>query len=195
MLEVRTARMSGGKRPNGGRPRNLTPPIRNLRGVLACNTGDLPIYTLIMTYLAVPIGSKSTDEAAEQIKAAKKAGAEMLELRTDYLAGLDVEKMRTVLAAAKKTSLPVIVTCRDKAQGGAAVLPSQLRTRILVEAIGAGADFVDCEFDNFVLSDTNEKITAALNEHDGVGLILSAHRFEGPFSNTAGVYEEIVRTE
>ena len=148
-----------------------------------------------MTYLAVPIGSKNTDEAAEQIKAAKKAGAEMLELRTDYLADLDVEKMLTVLAAAKKTSLPVIVTCRDKAQGGAAVLPWQLRTRILVEAIGAGADFVDCEFDNFVLSDTNEKITAALNEHDGVGLILSAHRFDGPISNPAGVYEEIVRTE
>lgn len=148
-----------------------------------------------MTYLAVSTGSKSTDEAAEQIKAAKKAGAEMLELRTDYLAGLDVEKMRTVLAAARKTSLPVIVTCRDKAQGGDADLPSELRTRILVEAIGAGADYVDCEFDNFVLSDTNEKITAALNEHDGVGLILSAHRFEGPFSNPAGVYEEIVRTE
>ncbi len=148
-----------------------------------------------MTYLAVPIGPKSIDEAAEQIKAAKKAGAEMLELRTDYLADLDIEKMLTVLAAARKTLLPVIVTCRDKAQGGAADLPSQLRTRILVEAIGAGANFVDCEFDNFVLSDTNEKITAALSEHDGVGLILSAHRFEGPFSNPAGVYEEIVRTE
>ncbi len=155
----------------------------------------MSIYVLIMTYLAVSIGPKSIDEAAEQIKAAKKAGAEMLELRTDYLAGLDVEKMRAVLAAAKKTSLPVIVTCRDKAQGGAADVPLELRTRILVEAVGAGADFIDCEFDNFVLTDTRAEITAALSEHDGVGLILSAHRFDGPFSNPAGVYEEIVRTE
>ncbi len=42
-----------------------------------------------MTYLAVAIGPKSIDEAAERIKAAKKAGAEMLELRTDYLVDLD----------------------------------------------------------------------------------------------------------
>jgi len=148
-----------------------------------------------MTYLAVSIGAKSIDEAAEQIKAAKKAGAEMLELRTDYLADLDVARMLTVLAAAGKTALPVIVTCRDKAQGGAADLPLELRTRILVEAVGAGADFIDCEFDNFVLTDTHAKITAALSARDGAGLILSAHQFDSPFSNPAGVYEEIVRTE
>ena len=138
----------------------------------------MSIYVLIMTYLAVSIGTKSIDEAAEQIKAAKKAGAEMLELRTDYLAGLDVARMRTVLAAAMRTSLPVIVTCRDKAQGGAADLPSELRTQILVEAVGAGADFIDCEFDNFVLTDTRAKITAALSARDGAGLILSAHQFD-----------------
>lgn len=134
-------------------------------------------------------------EATEQIKSAKKAGAEMLELRTDYLADIDVEKMQTVLAAAKKTSLPVIVTCRDMAQGGKADLPAQLRRQILAEAIRAGADYIDCEFDNYVLSETQDLLREALEANPNTGLILSAHSFEGPFKDLAATYEEIVAFE
>ncbi|MBE0534972.1 MAG: shikimate dehydrogenase [Phycisphaerae bacterium] len=148
-----------------------------------------------MTYLAVSIGSETVETAAEQIKAAKKAGAEMLELRTDYLADLDVEKIRALLAAARKTALPLLVTCRDRVQGGAAELSPELRTRILVEAIGEGADFIDCEFDNFVLADTHEKIRAALAERPQTGLILSTHDFSGPLTNTAKVFNDIARAE
>jgi len=148
-----------------------------------------------MTYLAVSIGPKSIEEAAEQIKAARKAGAEMLELRTDYLADLDVKKALTVLSQARKTSLPVIVTCRDKAQGGATDLPLELRVQVLTEAVAKGADFIDCEFDNFVLTDTRNKIVSALNEHPATRLILSAHRFDGPFASVSDVYEQIIRTE
>ena len=41
-----------------------------------------------MTHLTVPIAAKDFDQAAKQIKAAIAAGAEMLELRTDYLENL-----------------------------------------------------------------------------------------------------------
>ena len=44
-----------------------------------------------MTYLAVPIAAKTLQEAEEQIQAAVAAGAELLELRTDYLVHLSVE--------------------------------------------------------------------------------------------------------
>ena len=148
-----------------------------------------------MTYLAVPIGAENAAAAAEQIKAAKKAGAEMLELRTDYLAELDVEKMQAVLAAAKKTTLPVIVTCRDKAQGGEGDWPVQLRRQILAEAITAGADYIDCEFDNYVLSETQDLLKETLKARPETGLILSAHSFDGPFKDLASTYEEIVSFE
>ena len=161
----------------------------------ACNVCDSRIYVFIMTYLAVAIAAENAAEASGQIKAACKAGAEMLELRTDYLGDCDVEKVRTVLAAAKKTPLPVIVTCRDKAQGGAADLPSELRTRILAEAVTSGADYIDCEFDNFVLGEIRGKLTAALDARPDAGLILSAHNFSGPFENPAAVYEEIAAAE
>ncbi len=147
-----------------------------------------------MTYLAVSIGSETVDAAVEQIREAKKAGAEMLELRTDYLAGCDVQKVRSVLAAGRKTGLPVIVTCRDAAQGGAAELSVEQRAQLLAEAIAAGADFVDCEFDNFS-GDTRDKVKAALANRPKAGLILSAHDFAGPFADPAKLYNEIIRAE
>jgi 3-dehydroquinate dehydratase/shikimate dehydrogenase len=91
--------------------------------------------------------------------------------------------------------LPVIVTCRDKAQGGAADLPSELRTRILIEALDGGADYIDCEFDNFVLGEIREKLTAALDARPDSRLILSAHNFSGPFDDPGAVWEEIAAAE
>ena len=37
----------------------------------------------------------------------------MLELRTDYIDALDTEKLKELIASAKKTALPIIVTCRE----------------------------------------------------------------------------------
>ncbi|MHC4722220.1 MAG: type I 3-dehydroquinate dehydratase, partial [Planctomycetota bacterium] len=68
-----------------------------------------------MTYLAVPIAAKNLDQAAQQIKEARVAGAEMLELRTDYLENLSVSAVEKLIADAKDTDrkpMPIIVTCR-----------------------------------------------------------------------------------
>ncbi|NIA17532.1 MAG: type I 3-dehydroquinate dehydratase [Planctomycetes bacterium] len=73
----------------------------------------------VMTYLTVPISAEDIDSAGKQMVAAAKAGAEMLELRTDYLHGLGVELLKKLIASAKETNLPIIVTCRDRKQGGA----------------------------------------------------------------------------
>jgi 3-dehydroquinate dehydratase/shikimate dehydrogenase len=148
-----------------------------------------------MTNLAAAIGAQTAETAAEQIRAAKKAGAEMLELRTDYLADPDAEKMKAVLAAARKSGLPVIVTCRDKAEGAAVDLPQPLRTEILAEAVLAGADFIDCEFQKYKDPDTRDRIKAALAERPKAGLILSAHSFSGPFPNASKTVSDIMRAE
>lgn len=150
-----------------------------------------------MTYLAVPIAAKSFDEAIGQINTAIKQGAELLELRTDYLISLDVELVQKLIAAAKesgKKPLPLIVTCRSKSQGGAIDYPDKTRLDILTAAIKAGADFIDFEYESFRNMNNQEKIRLALSQRSKTGLILSAHNFQKPFDDLSGLYRHITAT-
>ncbi|MEJ2647504.1 MAG: hypothetical protein P8016_03725 [Sedimentisphaerales bacterium] len=61
-----------------------------------------------MTYLAIPISAKNSDQAQEQIKAASAAGTEMLEFRLDYLEGLSVELTKKLISEYKSSK-----KCRD----------------------------------------------------------------------------------
>jgi 3-dehydroquinate dehydratase/shikimate dehydrogenase len=139
-----------------------------------------------MTYLAVPISAQSTDQAGRQIAHAVSAGAEMLELRTDYLDRLDTDSVSALIAAAKGSipaSVPVIATCRDPREGGVGNHPEALRIEVLLAAIEAGADFVDLEYANFLQPQIGQKIRAALSSHPSSRLILSAHDFQGKFAD------------
>jgi 3-dehydroquinate dehydratase/shikimate dehydrogenase len=145
-----------------------------------------------MTYLAVPIAPKSLQEAEEQTKAAVAVGAEMLELRTDYLVHLSVDLALQVIGAARQLapSLPIIVTCRDYHQGGALRHSNQLRTDVLTAAVRAGADYIDVEYDNF----QSEAIRGKLGVEISMGatkLILSTHNFQTKFKNITKLYWEI----
>ena len=144
-----------------------------------------------MTYLAVPIAGKDLKSCKEQIAAACEAGAEMLELRTDYIEAIDINKLKELIAAAKQTGLPIIVTCRDTAQGGQNNLPALLRRQILAEAVKLGADLIDCEFVNFLKEDFGQTIKKALAENKKTKLILSEHNFKEPIENLYEIYEEI----
>jgi len=123
--------------------------------------------------------------------AAVKAGAEMLELRTDYLEAIDIDKLKTLIATAKQTNLPIIVTCRDAPQGGQNNLPALLRSQILTEAIKLGADLIDCEYVNFKQKDFGQAIKKALAENKKTRLILSAHNFKESFESLDGIYEQM----
>jgi 3-dehydroquinate dehydratase/shikimate dehydrogenase len=146
-----------------------------------------------MTYLAVPIAPKSLAEAKEQIKAAVAAGAEMLELRTDYLVHLSVDLAWQFIDAARQLvpDLPVIVTCRDYHQGGALRHSNQLRTNVLAAAIRTGVDYVDLEYDNFKSEAIRGKISVALSDGANTRMILSAHNFQTKFRNIRRLYNEI----
>ena len=144
-----------------------------------------------MTYLAVPIAGEDVCAAGSQIKSARKAGAEMVELRTDYLAELNADNVRKMIKSAKATKLPMIVTCRDKAQGGAGDWPMQLRAEILVAAVEAGVDYIDCEYDNFLIGDVRDAIEGAMAKQGDVRLILSAHNFAGAFDDLGALYDDI----
>jgi len=136
------------------------------------------------TRLTVPISADNLETAKEQIKAAKKAGAEMLELRTDYLQQLSTDIVKKLIAEAKGTAaLPIIVTCRDKRQAGAADWPLKLRIDILIAAAQAGAELIDFEYANFLTTESRELIERALAEHPHCKLIISAHNFKSRFEN------------
>ncbi|MHC4487731.1 MAG: shikimate dehydrogenase [Planctomycetota bacterium] len=148
-----------------------------------------------MTYLAVPIAARNLDQARQQIKTALAAGAEMLELRTDYLENLSVDMVKNLIAGVKSADggrLPVIVTCRDQQQGGAIDYRQQLRVDVLTGALEAGGEFIDFEYDNFLSADNQEKIQLALSQNPKGRLILSAHNFETKFADIDKLYHNIL---
>jgi 3-dehydroquinate dehydratase/shikimate dehydrogenase len=146
-----------------------------------------------MTYLAVPIAAKTLQDAEEQIKAAVAAGAELLELRTDYLVHLCVGLALGVIDAARQFApgLPIIVTCRDYQQGGTLRHPNDLRTNVLTAAVRAGAEFIDVEYENFISVAIGSKISLALSTGIGTRLILSDHNFQTKFKDITKHYWEI----
>lgn len=111
-------------------------------GAEACH---LPLQDLAaipgvtITYLAVPISAGDVAGAMEQVSAALEGGAEMLELRPDYLEGLTPEMAGEQLAAVRtaEPGVPVIATCRDPREGGTNDYPEDLRLKVLAAAVDA----------------------------------------------------------
>ncbi|MBN1359766.1 MAG: shikimate dehydrogenase [Sedimentisphaerales bacterium] len=146
-----------------------------------------------MTYLAVPISAQNPVLAREQAARAVAGGAEMLELRTDYLEGLTPEMAGRLLGEVRDvTGVPIIVTCRDRREGGAADYPESLRLEVLTTAVEAGAEFVDAEFVNFRQEHVRRTIEAALAPKPGCRLIVSAHDFDRPFADVRRLRRDIV---
>ncbi|MFZ0034879.1 MAG: shikimate dehydrogenase [Sedimentisphaerales bacterium] len=146
------------------------------------------------TKIAVPIAAANLDQAKQQIKTAKAAGAEMLELRTDYLENLSTDLVKNLIAAAKAADpqpLPIIVTCRDIQQGGAIDYPDRLRVDVLAAALKAGAEFIDFECENFLSTENRGRIQRAMSQALKGRLILSAHNFETKFPNIAQLHRRI----
>ncbi|WP_205847855.1 shikimate dehydrogenase [Anaerohalosphaera lusitana] len=144
-----------------------------------------------MTYITIPIAAKTADSAGQQITKAAHAGAEILELRLDSLPQLNAENVSRLVAFAKATELGVIATCRDNAEGGTGDWPQDVRTRMLCEAIQAGADYVDCELANYYDPAVREPIDKSLAGKPSCRLILSCHNFEGTFTDLTALYKEM----
>ncbi len=145
-----------------------------------------------MSYLAVSILVKDESGFQSQLQAAVDQGAEAVELRVDAMDNPSAEAAANLVAAVKKAHLPVIVTCRDKSEGGAAELDFSLRLSILRQAVLAGADFIDVEYENFKHPDVQSVLCAVLEQHPATQLILSRHNFNGPFEDMNLIYESIL---
>ncbi len=149
------------------------------------------------TKLAIPIAAKDLEQAKKQVKAAISAGAEILELRVDYLKDLSFEMVQNLIVFVKNAGpeqLPVIVTCRDQREGGVIDYPQKLRVDVLICALKAGAEFIDFEYDNFLIAENQEAIKDALSKNPQVRLILSAHNFKTRFPDIKKLHREILDT-
>ncbi|MHC4394802.1 MAG: shikimate dehydrogenase [Planctomycetota bacterium] len=148
------------------------------------------------TKLTIPIAAQNLEQAAKQISAAKAGGAEMLELRVDYLKGLSANLVKKLIAEAKSNTgqdLPIIVTCRDQRQGGAKSYSEQLRVDVLIGAVESGAEFIDFEYENFLSRENQEKMKSVLSKNPKTRLILSAHNFETKFADIDSLHADILQ--
>ena len=89
--------------------------------------------------ICIPIIARSSEAALEKIMRANPI-SDMLEIRLDGMESFHLEDM---LETASK---PVIVTYRSKKEGGKGSAEYRTLTRYLLDAIKAGAQFVDVEF-------------------------------------------------
>ena len=147
-----------------------------------------------MAKTTVPISAATVEGVLAQARRAMSAGAEMLELRTDYLAGLTLDRAAAAIGgvrALRSPAIPMIVTCRDGREGGVHGYPGALRTAVLQQAVRLGAAFIDLEFENFHEDETKEAILSALAESSYTRLILSAHSFDGPFEDLAALCADV----
>ena len=101
-------------------------------------------------------------ENTKAISAAKKNGADLLELRIDCFKKQDADYIRKIIKDVRAEKLPVIATIRSKAEGGRRNMKDAERLRIF-KAIMPLVDAVDIEL-------SSKKI---LN-----GVIKEAHRFK-----------------
>lgn len=150
-----------------------------------------------MSYLAVPITADSPAGGIKQAKTALDKGAQMLELRSDYLKNLTPDLAEQLIRPIREgigRNVELIFTCRDPEEGGKNDYPAQLRINVLERAISCGVDFVDCEYRNYVSGIFKERIDEALSQAESCRLILSVHNFDAPFEDLESLAEEIKNT-
>jgi len=104
---------------------------------------------------------------------AHAAHADVIELRFD---ALNDELEPLFSEVREKTGLPLLATCRNASQNGKFTGSERERAKRLMEAIGAGADFVDVEDESS--PEFKEKIFSAARK-SGCKIILSTHDFKG----------------
>ncbi|RLG13339.1 MAG: type I 3-dehydroquinate dehydratase [Candidatus Nanohalarchaeota archaeon] len=114
--------------------------------------------------IAIPITSRTVDGALKDIEAVCKVGADVVELRLDYISGLDDVGIKRMVEA---VSVSKIVTVRRKVDGGCFSGTEKERVGLLLTACRFGVDYVDVELD----------VDFGVFRDAGVKVICSYHNF------------------
>ncbi|HYE99551.1 MAG TPA: type I 3-dehydroquinate dehydratase, partial [Planctomycetota bacterium] len=120
------------------------------------------------------VRAESNEQALADLAEARRLGADLGELRADYLSAPDLPR---ILAA---KPMPVLVTVRPSWEGGRFAGPEPERRRLLEEAVRHGADYLDLEARaEFAIDPGRAK------------LILSWHDFEGTPDDLDAIHARI----
>ncbi|NLZ38893.1 MAG: type I 3-dehydroquinate dehydratase [Firmicutes bacterium] len=129
--------------------------------------------------ICVPLVSSSLPGLLAEAKAAAQLQPDFLEWRVDYFEAVeDVKQVLAAFAALREiiTDYPLIITCRDYAEGGFRPLDSNVRFDILRSLVlEAKPDFIDLEY-RIGFKQLQPLILAA--RQNGIHVILSTHNFK-----------------
>ena len=138
-----------------------------------------------MTHLCATLTSSTTSGMIDEIRKAVKAGADMIELRLDYLSEHHGTSVRALMAEAQlRFPGRTIVTCRLAEEGGHWDADESGRISLMELAGLAGADYLDFEYEAWRRSaNIRQKIglvcqVDADDSRPRRQLILSKHDFE-----------------
>ena len=155
--------------------------------------------------IVIPITANNVIESFEEIRKAAKV-ADIIELRSDYLFTANRIILRKLLRFVRSCKKPVIVTPRDRKQGGAGIIDNNTKIELILESIKQKADYFDIEADKLKLLkkvDVND-IRKELEDDYGVDIkkfdkdmmktrfIVSYHNFKKT-PDVISVYKKIRR--
>ncbi|CAK7340834.1 unnamed protein product [Dovyalis caffra] len=127
------------------------------------------------TLICAPIMAEAVGQMLVQMKKAKELGADLAEVRVDFLKNFSPRNDLEVLI--KQGPLPTLITYRPKWEGGQYDGDENKRQEALKLAMELGADFIDIElkvglptvaqeFYNFIQGNKPEKVKIIVSSHN-----------------------------
>jgi len=144
----------------------------------------------IRCLICTSITANSAEEAIADMYEARRAGADLVEFRADYLA--EGESWERVV---DQRPLPMVFTYRPVCEGGLSDMNDHERVRLLQRAVQHGVEYVDVELANMDLFRMPESVQLQ-DASTRPRLIVSYHSFTRPLTEAelAEIYTAIVAT-
>ncbi|MEM2110297.1 MAG: type I 3-dehydroquinate dehydratase [Candidatus Bathyarchaeia archaeon] len=124
--------------------------------------------------ICVPLPIKTFSDIIPMIRRAENVGADLIEIRFDYMGINDLSSMNRFEGVVEQSSLPLIATNRQYEQGGKCLQNEDLRVKTLIKSAELGFQYVDLEL---TTRDLNAIVHSVRNY--GAKPILSFHDFNG----------------
>ncbi len=137
------------------------------------------------TKLTVPITANRVTEAVRDIRLAAEAGADLVEMRLDYLDSMDYP------AIVKSSPLPILWTLRHASEGGKFTGSVEEQIRQLLAAVEAGGAYADIEYRRWMEAGPAGVKLAETVSKKKAKLILSIHNFKETPKDIVSLGKEI----
>ncbi|HDN18388.1 type I 3-dehydroquinate dehydratase [Candidatus Bathyarchaeota archaeon ex4484_205] len=120
--------------------------------------------------ICVSIGKRSLNDVLEGVKLAESKGADLIEIRFDYLLQKSPETLDKIRTS---TKLPLIFTLRSNSYGGLFTGSEKERLKIFEEAARKGFNYIDVEYNSPLV----ENMIELRDLHKSFEIIISWHDF------------------